>query len=106
MAWTGTGDDRRIIGDAGEAEGERPDSNPGKEVQLSESRKLVWPDVSNVSLIDDPISYVPSHDQVAQPLSGVWVYLVVERGHTHIPRRSRSLLSHLGGLIGLCVILP
>jgi hypothetical protein len=54
-----------------------PDGNPGKEVQSVIPGKVIWSDIFNTALIYVPFSNPPFSHQIAKPLSGIRINLVV-----------------------------
>lgn len=58
----------------------RPDANAGEEVALREAFELVWLDICDRSFVNGSRRYVPSDYEVAQPLRGEVVDLVIVGG--------------------------
>ena len=83
LARTGTGPNRSIVGPACASECQRPDADSGEEVALCVASEVVRSNILNVSLVDVARSNVASRNQVAQPLGGVWVVLVVIGSGSH-----------------------
>jgi len=81
LARTGTGPNRSIICPAGTPKGERPNSDPGKEVALREAAQVAWVDIFDTPFIHDARRDMAGLDEVSQPLRGVRVELVVVSGH-------------------------
>jgi hypothetical protein len=86
LARTGTSPNRSIIGPAGAAKGVGPNADAGEEMALG-----VGLEVIRMNILDRAFVYVARRDvasgnEVAEPLRGVWVDLVVIRSHT-APRR-------------------
>lgn len=77
LARTGTGPNRSIVGPSSEAKCVAPDSNAGEEMALSESVKIARAHVFDASLVNNPGRNVSSVDEVSEPLSCIWVDLVV-----------------------------
>jgi hypothetical protein len=73
--------DRPIIRPSGATQSQRPDANSSEEVALCISHKLIWLDVLNAALINYSGGDMARFDQVAQPVGGVWVNLVVIGRH-------------------------
>jgi hypothetical protein len=60
-------------------------------VALGESAKVVWSNILNAPFINFAGGDMPLGDQVAQPLRGVWIELVVIRAaHARLNRRVHS----------------
>ena len=93
LARARAGPDGPVVGPPSESERVGPDADPGEEVALGKSGKLGWCDIANVPFIDDTGGDLPGVDQVAQPLGGEWVNLVVIGGHRPVPTPSRSPVS-------------
>lgn len=85
LAWAGSGPDSAIVGPPGAAERVGPNSDAGEEMTLSKSGKFVGMNVTDVPLVHDAGRDAPRSDQVAQPLRGVRVVLVVEGAHSAAP---------------------
>jgi hypothetical protein len=83
LARTGTGPNRSIVGPTCASECQRPDADSGEEVALCVASEVVRSNILNVSLVDVARSNVASRNQIAQPLGGVWVDLVVVGGGRH-----------------------
>lgn len=77
LARAGAGPDRSVVWPGGEAEGVGPDSDPREEVTLGEPPEVGWSDVIYAPLVDFAGSDVAGGDQVAQPLGGEGIDLVV-----------------------------
>jgi hypothetical protein len=81
LARTGTGPNRSIVGPAGVAKGIGPDADAGEEMALVVGSQVIRSDILNAPFVDVARSDVSGGHQVAQPLRGVWVVLVVVRRH-------------------------
>jgi len=81
LARTGTGPNRSIIGPAGASKRVRPDTDSGEEMALVVGSQVIRSDILNAPFVDVARSDMPGGNQVAQPLRGVWVVLVVVRRH-------------------------
>jgi len=77
LARTGTRPNRSIIWPAGSAKGERPDADTGEEVALGVRAEVIGVHVLYGSFVDVARRDVPGGNQVAEPLGGVGVVLVV-----------------------------
>ena len=77
LARTGTSPNRSVVCPAGRSQGMGPDANAGEKVALRETAQ-----VARVDIFDTPFIHIAGRDmagfnQVAQPLGGCWVNLVV-----------------------------
>ena len=81
LAGAGSGPDGLVVGPASETEGVGPDPDAGEEMGLIELCDVLWSHVPNRPLIYLPRRNVPSRNQIAKPLGGVWFYFVVVCGH-------------------------
>ena len=81
LAGAGAGPDGPVVGPSGETEGVGPDADTGEEVALGVAVEVRSSHVPNGSFIDISVSDQFIGDQVAQPLRGVGVYLVIVRAH-------------------------
>lgn len=81
LARTGTGPNRSIIWPAGATKREGPDADACEEVALRETAQIAWVDILDTPFIHDAWRYMAGLYQVAQPLGGVWVNLVVIGEH-------------------------
>jgi hypothetical protein len=72
---------RSVIGPSGEAQGDAPSSDAGEEMALRVFSEVTGPHVNNASLIHIPRGNVSSINEIAEPLCGIWVCLVVIGGH-------------------------
>jgi hypothetical protein len=81
LAGAGAGPDRSVVGPSCETEGIGPDADAGEEVALGVAAEVRSSHVPNGSVIYVTFRYQFTVDQVAQPLRGVGVYLVIVCGH-------------------------
>jgi hypothetical protein len=81
LARTGTGPNRSIVRPASASKRVRPDADSGEEMALVVTSQVIRSDILNAPFVDVAKSDMPGGDQVAQPLRGVWVVLVVVRRH-------------------------
>jgi hypothetical protein len=72
---------RSIVWPSCKTKSSGPDPDAGKEVALRVAEQFMRFDVLDASLVDHPRCDVACCDQVAEPLRGVGVDLVVERRH-------------------------
>ena len=79
IAWTAPTPHVDVVGPPGVSQGSGPSSNSAEEVTLPVARDVGGPEVSDRSLIDDSFRDLSRGDQVARPLRGVRVAVVVER---------------------------
>lgn len=86
LARTGTGPNRSVVTPSSHAEGARPYADSGEKVALSVWAEVVRSNIPDVSLVDVARRNVAGGDQVAQPLRGVWLDLVVVGSHASFPR--------------------
>jgi hypothetical protein len=77
LTWTGAGPDGSIVGPSSEAERVGPSANAGEEVALSIPGKVGCADIDDATLVDVPWGDVTGGDEVAEPLRGIGVDLVV-----------------------------
>jgi hypothetical protein len=82
LAGAGAGPDGPLVGPSSETEGMGPDADTGEEVALGVAVEVRSSHVPNGSFIDISVSDQFIGDQVAQPLRGVGVYLVIVRNHS------------------------
>lgn len=82
LAGAGAGPDGPVVGPSGETKGVGPDADSGEEVALSVTVEVRSSHVPNGSFIDISVSDQFIGDQIAQPLRGVGVYLVIVRNHS------------------------
>jgi len=68
---------RSVIGPSGEPQGVTPPADAGEEVALRVAAQVVGLDIDDGSLVDITGRDVSGADEVAQPLSGIGVDLVV-----------------------------
>jgi hypothetical protein len=78
LAGTAPGPDFSVFGPAGEFKGKVPPPDPGKEMGASNPGKIGPSDFLDASLIYNPLRYFTSCSQIAKPLCGVGVKLVIE----------------------------
>jgi hypothetical protein len=81
LARTGTGPNKSVVAPSGRSQGMAPNADTGKEVALGETAQVAWVDIFNTSFINIARRDVPGFNQVAQPLGGRRVNLVVVGGH-------------------------
>jgi hypothetical protein len=75
---------RSVVGPSGEAQGVGPRSNACEKVGLREASNVIRLNLSNAAGIYFARRNVPRSDQVAEPLGGERLVLVVVGGH-HLP---------------------
>jgi hypothetical protein len=91
LARTASGPDGGVVRHTGEAQGEAPPADAGKEVALAIPPQVVGSNISDVSIIHVSIGNAPVGDQGAQPSASIRVDLVVVR--THSRSNSSSMTS-------------
>lgn len=79
LARAGAGPDFTVVGPSGEAGGVGPSADAGEEMALGVSSQVFGPDIHDAPLVHVAVGDQPGRDQVAQPLRGVGVKLVVVR---------------------------
>lgn len=77
LARAAGGPDGAAVGPASASQGEGPDTDSGEEMALGESAQIVRGDIFNASFVHDARRDVAGVDEVAQPLGGVGIELVV-----------------------------
>jgi hypothetical protein len=90
LARTGSCPDWSIVGPSCLPQGIAPDPDPSEEVALSVSHKLDWPYIFNAPFVDVTRGNVARGDQVAKPLRGDGINLVVVRRRLHIDEHSTT----------------
>lgn len=81
LARTGTGPQGAVVGHPGESQSVRPYSDSSEEMALRVVLDIVRSDIFDTPFVDVARSYVPRSDQIAKPLRGVWIDLVVVSSH-------------------------
>lgn len=81
LAWTGAGANRSSCWPAGELQRERPSTNAGKEMHLSESIEVFRFEIDDAAGVNDARRDQSIGDQFAQPCRGARVVLIVKMGH-------------------------
>jgi hypothetical protein len=81
LAGAGACPNRSRIGPSGDAQGEAKPSDAGEEVALGIAPQIFGPNIDDASLVDVADGNVSSGDEVAEPLCGIGVNLVVISGH-------------------------
>jgi hypothetical protein len=82
LAWATSCPDWSIVRPSCATKSEGPNSNSSEEVALCEIFKVARDDIFNTPFVDDAGRDMPGIYQVAQPLGGVGVKLVVVRRHS------------------------
>jgi len=85
LTWTGTRPDSGNAFESGPPQGEGPAPDPGEEMALIESGKVIWFDFKDAPFVHDPRRQVALRDQLAKPSARLRVVVVVV---VHIPRTS------------------
>jgi hypothetical protein len=85
LARTGTSPNRSVVAPAGLSEGVAPHANACEKVALGESAQVAWVNIFYAPFIHNAGRNVPGVNQVAQPLGGRWVNLVVIGRHVAWP---------------------
>jgi len=75
---------RSVVGPSSEPERVGPAADPGEEMGLLVSRQVAGPHVNDASLVNVSRCDVSSGDEVAEPLGGIGIDLVVIGGHLHL----------------------
>ncbi|MCY1542796.1 hypothetical protein D9M68_785630 [compost metagenome] len=91
LARTGTGPNRSTIWPAGATKGEGPDTDPGEEMALGVGAQVIGVHVLDRSFVHVARRDVPGGDQVAEPLRGIGVVLVVVGAHATSSAFARAL---------------
>ncbi len=89
LARTGASPNRSIVAPSGRPKGVGPHSNAGEEMALGEASQVAGENILDAPFIHDAGRDEPGVDQVAQPLRGIGVDLVVVRGHGDLSPSSR-----------------
>lgn len=70
--------ERAAVGPSGAPSGVTPDADPGEEMALGKSNKLIWPNIADIPFVDLTGRNMAIGDQHAQPSCGLRVDLVVK----------------------------
>src|ERR1700744_974208 len=81
LAWTATGPDGSIVGPAGSAQRVGPHTDTGEEMALRVSAPIAGAHIFDASFIHIPWSDMSGGYEIAQPLRGIGLDLVVVSGH-------------------------
>jgi hypothetical protein len=81
LAGTRACPNRSVIAPSGKPESEGPSSDPCEEMTLRVSGEIVGPDIDDGSFVNVAWRDVPGRDEVAEPLSGERIDLVVPGWH-------------------------
>jgi hypothetical protein len=84
LAGTTACPNRSVVWPSGEAERNRPSADAGEEVALAVSAQIVGPHVGDAALVDIAGRDVSGGDEVAQPLGGIGIDLIVVRRPHHL----------------------
>jgi hypothetical protein len=90
LARTGTSPNGSVVAPSGRSQGMAPNANTGKKVALGETAQVAWVDIFNTPFVNIAGRDVPGINQVAQPLGGSRVNLVVISRHHLALRWSES----------------
>jgi hypothetical protein len=82
---------RSVIGPSGKSEGVGPPADAGKEMALRIAPEIAGSHVDDASLVDIAWRDVSGGDEVAEPLGGIRVDLVVVGGHGKVDLRSGAV---------------
>ena len=83
LAWAGPRPDGAIVRPASLPEREAPAADAGEEVDLGVWFEVIRGKVTNIAGVDHAGRDVPALDQIAQPLCGIRVDLIIERLHQY-----------------------
>src|SRR5581483_1005058 len=83
LAGTTAAPNRSVVGPSGETQGIAPAADDGEEVALRVAAKVVGPHVDDAALVNVAWGDEASGDEVAEPLRGIRVVLVVIGGTIH-----------------------
>jgi len=86
---------RSVVGPPGETEGEAPAPDAREEMALGVAAEIVGSHVNNASLVNVAWRDVSGVDEVAEPLGGIGVNLVVVCGHAGSFTRGQRTHFHL-----------
>jgi hypothetical protein len=89
LAGTGASPNRSAIGPSGESESDGPSADASEKVALGITSQIVWPHVGDASLVDFAWGDEPCADEIAEPLGGIGIDLVVIGGHAGSFKPSR-----------------
>jgi hypothetical protein len=92
LAGAGACPNRSVIRESGESEGERPARNACKKMALGVSPEIVGPYVKNTSLVHIAGGNVSGGNEIAEPLCGIWIDLVVV-GSRHHPHHGQNSMA-------------
>jgi len=81
LAGTRACPNRSVVGPSGETEGNGPSADASEEMGLDVASEVVGPHVNDVSFVNVASGDVSGGDEVAEPLRGIGVDLVVISGH-------------------------
>lgn len=81
---------RSVIWPSGQPESEGPSSDASKEVALGVPTEVAGSDIDDRSLVNVSCWDVPGGGKIAEPLCGMWVFLVVIGSHGTIPNQHRN----------------
>lgn len=90
LAGTTSGPQGSLVRPPSESSGIRPSSNASEEMTLGVSSEFARSDIHDAPFVDIAPSDVPCGDEVAQPLRGVRVDLVVVGDHDHPPEDKKT----------------
>jgi hypothetical protein len=91
LAWAGSGPHGTVIRPSGEPQGVGPSANAGEEMALGVASEVVGPHVCDRPLVNVAWGDVTGFNEVAEPLSGIGVNLVVVGDHLE-----NSKVAHTG----------
>jgi hypothetical protein len=82
LAWAGACPNRSVIAPSGETQGDAPSSDAGEEVALCVSSEVICLHILDAALVDVACRDLPGRNEIAKPLRGVRVDLVIIRGQS------------------------
>jgi hypothetical protein len=89
LTWTRAGPNRTVICPPGAAQGVAPDADPGEEVALGVSLKVIGFHVLDAAFVHVARRNVPGRDEFAQPCRRERIELVVVGGHVVCSHENR-----------------
>jgi hypothetical protein len=81
LTWARTGPNRTLVTPPGAAQGVAPDADPGEEVALGVTTKVIGFHVLDAAVVDIARCDVSGPDEFAQPRRREWIELVVVGAH-------------------------
>jgi len=82
LTWARTGPNRTLVTPPGAAQGVAPDANPGEEVALGVTTKVIGFNVLDAALVDIARCDMSGLDKLAQPRRREWIEFIVVGTHS------------------------